>query len=87
MQRVHYKRLAIQLGGASEKDMAAKYRNRSDFSLGERTMDSFSKSFGIPLGQRLSIVIDRLLLEEIDLRTKLEIYLQIERKDDELTSK
>ena len=42
MQRVHYKRLAIQLGGASEKDMAAKYKNRSDFSLGERTMDSLS---------------------------------------------
>ena len=45
-------------------------------------MDSLSTSFGIPLGQLLSIVINRLLLEEIDLRTKLEIYLQIERKDD-----
>ena len=44
-------------------------------------MDSLSASFGIPLGQLLSIVIDRLLLEEIDLRLKLEIYMQIKRKD------
>ena len=44
-------------------------------------MDSLSTSFGIPLGQLLSIVIDRLLLEEIDLRLKLEIYMQIKRKD------
>ena len=43
-------------------------------------MGSFSASFGIPLGQMLSIVIDRPLLEEIDLRTKLEIHLHIERE-------
>ena len=62
------------------KTLAAKYMNRSDFSLGECTIDSLSTSLGIPLGQLLSIVIDRLLLEEIDLRTKLEIYVQIERE-------
>ena len=43
-------------------------------------MGSFSTSFGIPLGQMLSIVIDCPLLEEIDLRTKLEIHLHIERE-------
>ena len=43
---------------------------------------SLSTSFGIPQRKLLSIVFDRLLLEEIDLRTKLEMYMQIERKDD-----
>ena len=32
--------------------LAAKYRNRSDFSLDEWTMDSLSTSFGIPLGHQ-----------------------------------
>ena len=42
-------------------------------------MDSLSTSFGIQLGHSY---IDCLLLEEIDLRIKVEIYLQIERKND-----
>ena len=48
---------------APSHGLAAKYRNRSDFSLDKRTMDSFNTSFRIPLGHLLSIACLKKIVE------------------------
>ena len=44
--------IAMGVNPTWRSSLAAKYRNRSDFSFDEWTMDSLSTSFGIPLGHQ-----------------------------------